>query len=109
MTVTDTLITADADLMTLVNVFTVAPDRQQELIDILAEAGDVMTGLRGFMSADLHRSDDGLRVVDYVQWRSRDDFQAMLSDPQAAPHTRRAAELATYDPIVCQVVHSTNA
>lgn len=92
--------------MTLINVFTVEPDRQQELVDLLVEATDaVMRELPGFVSANIHRSDDGRRVVNYAQWRSRADFDAMRSDPRAIPHMHRAAELAQFDPIVCEVVH----
>jgi antibiotic biosynthesis monooxygenase (ABM) superfamily enzyme len=53
---TTTTITPDQDVMTLVNVFTVEPDRQQELVDLLARATDeVMQHLPGFVSANIHR------------------------------------------------------
>ena len=100
---TTTTITTDADLMTLINVFTVDPEHQQELIDVLAEATTVMSAQRGFVSANLHRSDDGRRVVNYAQWRTREDYAAMQAEPQARVHMTRAAELATFDPIVCEV------
>ena len=103
---TTTTITTDADLMTLINVFTVEPEHQQELIDVLAEATTVMTAQPGFVSANLHRSDDGRRVVNYAQWRSRHDYAAMLADPAARVHMERAAELATFDPIVCDVAYT---
>lgn len=103
---TMTTITQDADLMTLVNVFTVEPDRQQELVDLLTEATDeVMCTLPGFISANIHRSSDGTRVVNYAQWASREDFEAIRRDPRAAGHMKRAAELAGFDPVVCEVVH----
>lgn len=105
---TSTEISTAPDVMTLVNVFTVAIDRQQELIDLLAEASEVMVELPGFISANVHRSHDGERVVNYVQWRSLADFQAMQENPGVIPHMRRAAELASYDPIVCRVVHITH-
>ena len=101
-----TTITTDADLMTLINVFTVDPEHQQELIDVLAEATTVMIAQPGFVSANLHRSDDGRRVVNYVQWRSRDDYAAMQANSEARVHMKRAAELATFDPIVCDVAYT---
>lgn len=101
-----TTIRTGGDTMTLVNVFTVDPEHQQELVDILVEATDVMLQLPGFISANLHRSPNGERVVNYVQWRSRADFDAMLLDPRAIPHMQRAAELAQYDPIITEVVHT---
>lgn len=59
----------------------------------------------GFISANFHKSYDGKRIVNYAQWRSRDDFEAMLQNPEAIPHMKRAAELAeSYDPILCEVI-----
>ena len=104
-----TTITTEDDVMTLVNVFTVDPEHQQELIDVLVEATDVMLTIDGFISANLHRSRDGRRVVDYVQWRSAEHFEAMLTDPRAVPHMQRAAELGSYDPIVTGVTYVGHA
>ena len=101
-----TTIQAGSGLMTLINVFTVAPEQQQELLDVLVEATEnVMRRLPGFVSANLHRSDDGTRVVNYAQWRSRADFEAMLRNPEARPHMAQAAALAGFDPIVCEVAY----
>lgn len=105
----ETTISTDQELMTLVNVFTVDPDHQQDLVDLLAAAGSVMAELPGFISANVHRSNDGKRVVNYVQWRSTADYQAMSSNPRATPHMQRAADLATFDPIFCTVVHIDHA
>ena len=35
----------------------------------------------GFVSANIHVSTDGTRVVNYAQWESAEAFQAMLADP----------------------------
>ena len=102
-------ISTSQTLLTLVNVFTVDPQRQQELIDVLAEATAVMRDQPGFVSANLHRSADGRRVVNYAQWRSSQDFQTMLADPRAVPHMQRAAAMASYDPIVCEVAYVGHA
>lgn len=106
---TTTTITTDSKLMTLINVFAVDPGNQQELIDILAEATTVMDTLPGFVSANLHRSLDGRRVVNYVQWRSQEDYDAMQANPQARAHMGQAAGLATFDPIICDVAHIFHA
>ncbi len=99
-----TTIATETQLLTLINVFTVDPENQQQLIDVLAEATTAMTRQPGFISANLHRSADGRRVVNYAQWRSQDDFDAMQANPEAGTHMRQAAQLATFDPIVCDVV-----
>ncbi|HZE40167.1 MAG TPA: antibiotic biosynthesis monooxygenase family protein [Stackebrandtia sp.] len=90
-----TTITTDAPIATLINVFTVRPDRQRELVDVLTHATEeVMRHLPGFVSANIHASTDGTRVVNYAQWRSTDDFQTMLDNPDAQVHMRQASALA---------------
>ena len=60
----------------LINVFTVEPARQRELIELLTRATeDSVRHAQGFMSARLHRSLDGTKVTMYAQWRSDEDYQ----------------------------------
>ena len=107
---TDTTISEEGDVMTLINVFTVEPDRQQQLVDLLIEATDaVMMDLPGFISANIHRSADGTRVVNDAQWRNAADFAAMRSHPSGTPHLQPSAALAQFDPIVCEVVHTRHS
>lgn len=95
------------DVMTLINVFTVRPEKQQALVDLLIEATDrTIKRQPGFVSATIHRSLDGTKVVNYAQWRSKRDFDAMRSNPETWPHMEAAAALASFDPIVCEVVDS---
>jgi len=98
-------IEAGAQLVTLINVFTVDPADQQHLIDRWRQAtDDVLRHQPGFISASLHRSLDATKVVNYAQWESQDAFQAMLSDPDAGPLLRELAEIATPAPVLCEVV-----
>ncbi|MFV8171928.1 antibiotic biosynthesis monooxygenase family protein [Mycolicibacterium peregrinum] len=81
---------------TLINVFTVEPQRAAELAALLGQATeDVMRHVPGFISANIHLSTDGTRVINYAQWRSAEDFQTMLADPTAREHMGRCADLAT--------------
>lgn len=97
-------------LLTLVNVFTVSPDKQGQLADLLVRATEeTMQHMPGFISASIHRSLDGTRVVNYAQWRSQSDFAALRDDPGARRHMDAAAALASFDPIVCEVVESISA
>ena len=97
-------------LMTLVNVFTVSPDKQAELASLLVRATDeTMKHLPGFISASIHKSLDGTRVINYAQWRSQADFAAMRDNPNAQPHMKAAAALASFEPIVCEVVDSVGS
>jgi quinol monooxygenase YgiN len=100
-------IESSRQLLTLVNVFTVDPGRQQELVNLLTDATErTMKHLPGFVSANIHRSLDGKRVVNYAQWESREAFEAMRANPEAVPHMKAAAALAQFDPILCEVVES---
>ena len=99
-----TTIEKDRNILTLINVFTVVPEKQRELIALLVEATEkTMKHLPGFISANIHRSLDGKRVVNYAQWKSMADFEAMRKNPKAMPHMQTAAALAQFDPILCEV------
>ena len=105
-----TRITIHNDVVTLINIFSVEPAQQQQLLDILVEATEqVMKDLPGFVSANSHRSTDGSRVVNYAQWRSREDFEAMPVNPAAQAHMAAAAELATFEPHLYEVAHIDEA
>ena len=93
--------------VTLINVFTVAPERQQQLVDLLTSATEgSVRNAPGFMSAKLHRSLDGTKVTMYAQWRSNEDYQAMRKDPAPLPYLKQALEIATFEPGMYEVVRS---
>jgi quinol monooxygenase YgiN len=90
-----TTIQAHAPLATLINVFTVAPERAAELAELLRIATEeTMRFVPGFVSANIHVSTDGTRVVNYAQWQSAEAFQAMFEDPIAREHMDACAALA---------------
>ncbi|WP_088343189.1 MULTISPECIES: antibiotic biosynthesis monooxygenase family protein [Rhodomicrobium] len=61
------IIQSHTDIITQINVFTVPKGEQQALIDHLAGAARVAREVDGWLSASLHRSLDGTRVVNYAQ------------------------------------------
>lgn len=89
-----TKITTDNDLVTLINVFTVQPENQQRLVDIFVEAGEAMSKKPGFISANIHKSLDGTRVINYVQWRSQEDLAAISNHPETIMHIDEIKKLA---------------
>ena len=102
-----TTIATERKILTLINVFTVRPEKQQQLINVLVEAGEsVMKTLPGFISANLHRSLDGTKVTNYAQWESREAWEAMLHNPLAIPHLHACTELAEKaEPYLYEVVY----
>jgi heme-degrading monooxygenase HmoA len=96
-------------IVTLINVFTVEPENQQKLVDMLVEASEkVIKNVPGFISASIHKSADGVRVTNYVQWRSEEDYAAMLKDPKAIEHIKPITEIATFDVHTYEVVESVS-
>lgn len=93
----ETIISQQAGLCTLINVFTIAPEKQQSLIDVLVDVTDrVICKLPGFISANIHKSVDGERVTNYVQWRRKEDLEAMLRNPEAKEHIAICQQLASH-------------
>lgn len=88
-----------------INVFTVEPDKQSELVELLTMATqDSVRHARGFISATLHRSLDGTKVTMYALWRSQEDYQAMRENPAPLPYLQRALAIATFDPGMYEIV-----
>jgi len=100
-------ISKGSELLTLINVFTVEPVNQQELMDLLSEATRTsVRHVQGFVSASLHRSLDGTKVVMYAQWRSVEDYQAMRRNPTASPYMEKALALARFELGMYEVVET---
>ena len=63
-------ISANTNFVTQINVFTVPAGGQQALIELLIEAAKFVSTTPGWISASVHRSRDGTRVVNYAQCES---------------------------------------
>ena len=100
-----TTIQANAPYATLINVFTVDPERAADLADLLTAATDeVMQHLDGFLSANIHVSTDNTRVVNYAQWASAEAMLAMQANETAREHMIKAADLAiSFEPHLYRV------
>ena len=68
----------------LINVFTTAPEQQAAGLQAFARFGERIAARQvpGLISASVHRSTDGTRIVNYVQWQSVEDMQRMLQTPE---------------------------
>jgi quinol monooxygenase YgiN len=100
-----TTISLNRQVVTLINVFTVEPADQQQLLELLARATE--TSVRhalGFISSSLHRGLDGTKVTMYAQWRSVEDYQAMRENPAPLPYLQQALAIARFEPGMYEVV-----
>jgi len=105
-----TNVTVENNYLTLINVFTVEPENQQQLVDLLILATDgTITKIDGFISSSLHKSLDGTKVTMYSQWRSIEDYQNMRNNPSASPYLEQALKLATFVPGIYEVVKTFNS
>jgi hypothetical protein len=60
------------NVFTSINVFTVKPENQDTLVNLVIEAtNNTMRHLPGFVSTSIHRSPDNTRVVNCAQWRPK--------------------------------------
>lgn len=62
--------------VTQITVIEAEPGRQAEALSLMAARARFMQGQPGFISISLHRSIDGRRIVNYIQWESRDLLRA---------------------------------
>ena len=99
-----------SDIITLVNVFTVEPDNQQKLIQLLKEGTEAFFRKQpGFISSSVHTGKEGGRAVNYSQWRSAGDIDNFRKDPKFAPYIQRLTAIATAETILCEVVEVNHA
>jgi quinol monooxygenase YgiN len=97
-------IRANSGVMTLINVFAVDPENQQRLVAVLKEGTEALMSKRaGYISASIHVSQDGRRVINYSQWRSVKDIEAMRQHPDVGPYMKSVAGLGTFEAIACEV------
>jgi heme-degrading monooxygenase HmoA len=102
-------IQAHDGVVTQINVFTVPEGGQQALIDLLAEAAQACSQVDGWMSASLHRSLDGTRVVNYAQTRDQDAMRRVFETLQAGGFLERNKALGVAHPGLYEVVFTLEA
>src|SRR5450759_562607 len=58
------------------------PGKQAEALSLMTERDRYMARQPGFISVSVHRSLDGRRIVNYIQWQSRDLLQSAHKSPE---------------------------
>ena len=102
-----TTISKDNKILTLINVFTVDPLNQQQLVELLTLATDKsVRKMQGFISSSLHRSIEGTKVTMYAQWRTVEDYLKMRNNPDASPYLKQALTIATFESGMYEVVET---
>ena len=71
------------DVITVIIIFAVEPERQQELVDTIIEFLETAVKYQpGFVSSSIHKSIDGIRVMNYAQWKTQSDYQAFVNNSE---------------------------
>ena len=86
-----TLIKQSKPVCTVVVTIDAAAEIMPELEEHAAAGLKLFAELNGFVSGALHKSSDGARLIQYLQWSSMADHQACMNDPQweHLPSTRK--------------------
>ena len=93
-------------LVTQITTVKMLPGTQDEVLRLMTERARFMATQPGFVSVSLHRSDDGSHVVNYVQWRNRDQLTAAHQSPEFRKIWPRFGELVNeVEPCLYDVVH----
>jgi quinol monooxygenase YgiN len=75
--------------ITIINTYTVAPERAEARLDLLVRAtAETIRYMPGFVSASFHINLDRTQAVNYAQWQSREAIAAAGAHPKVAAHTR---------------------
>ncbi|MCW3014915.1 MAG: Antibiotic biosynthesis monooxygenase [Solirubrobacterales bacterium] len=99
-------IVSPAEHATFINTFRCERSNQDEVVRINIDIIDrVASTFPGFISATVHRSTDGGRVFNYLQWESAEHLAAMQRSPEFQSIARRFAGLIEFEPHECEVVH----
>jgi quinol monooxygenase YgiN len=99
-------IRVDSSVISLVNVFSVEPEKLRSLLDLLRDGTDTFFSKRpGFVSSSVLTAKDGRQVINYSQWRSADDIAAFRKDPYFARYIKRLLTVAHAEGIECTVAY----
>jgi heme-degrading monooxygenase HmoA len=97
-------ITKDNQTVTQVTFIEVEPEKQPEALSLMTERAHFMARQPGFISISLHRSLDGRRIVNYLQWQNRELLQAAHKSPEFRKAWRKFDDLTDQiDPHLYQV------
>ncbi|AYG60525.1 antibiotic biosynthesis monooxygenase [Rhizobium jaguaris] len=98
------IIRANSGVVTQINIFTVPEDKQEPLIELLAEAAEFARSTPGWISASLHRSLDGTRVVNYAQCENLQASQFVIERLRQEGFLERNKLLGAASPGLYEVV-----
>lgn len=101
-----TTLSLDNSLTTVIIIFKVKPEQQQELIDTIKEFLEIVKIQPGFVSANLHQSTDGIKVANYAQWSRRETLENFRNNKTIQAKAAKLFEFDTPDSHLYEIVVS---
>ncbi|RWE31897.1 MAG: antibiotic biosynthesis monooxygenase [Mesorhizobium sp.] len=96
--------------VTLINVFTAKPGKQQDLAKALAEGTrSFFSKQPGSLASSVVVGGDGSKVVNVSQWRSADDIAAFRNDPRFAEYMKAIVELGAGESVMGHTAYAHEA
>jgi len=104
---TPTTISKTNELVTVINLFPVEPKNQLRLIDSLKElSNNFVEKQPDFISANVHKSVDGKRVISYAQWKTKEDYQSIYTNVEAIPYLDKIKSISKFNWNIYEVVYT---
>lgn len=99
-------ISRETSVQTVITTFEVNPGTCEDVLDLLRDAyAAFISKQEGFVAAALHVNDAATRIVNYSQWRRREDFLAMLRSAEMRRRNREITALCrSFEPVMVEVV-----
>ena len=95
------------DVITVIIIFAVEPERQQELVETIVNFLETAVKHQpGFVSSSIHKSIDGVRVMNYAQWKTLQDYQAFLQNSEIRKLAAKLLDFQIHESHVYEVVVS---
>ena len=97
-------------IVTQITTVKVKPDNLDEVLQLMQERARFMATQPGFVSVNLHRSQDGSHVVNYIQWTNAEKLAKAHHSPEFRKKWPRFGELVQdVEPCLYEVVLSKAA
>jgi heme-degrading monooxygenase HmoA len=98
-------ITTDRSVQTVILTYDVTPGTFLDVLEKLTAAyHDFICKQPGFIASAIHVNDAQTRIASYSQWRSRDDFQAVLRSGEMRATNQELSDLSkSFVPVMYEV------
>jgi heme-degrading monooxygenase HmoA len=97
------------NVVPMINVFTVEPGKQHQVIEGWLKEGPRFFAVPGFVAAALHRSLDGTRVINYAKYQTAQDWFTVSPAAEQQQLFAWAFAISQPDPHLYEVVSQNTA